>query len=155
MRSAAGLRYHVLNVAMHAAVVLGTTLAILGALAAVWLFAGWIVFREFDVPEPVAASIAFESEAWRDPGSAASGLRYRMHRDLLRRYDLVGMPRQDLVGLLGEPEKSSQSASYFYPMRGEVGSSGVRGAALHVWFDLQDRVSKTRMSRRTDATDQL
>ncbi len=90
------------------------------ALAAVWGGCGLSSGEDFD---PVA---------WRsiDPGTGPA--RVDMVDDLLRRHDLVGQSREEVVALLGEPEPTDYFAEYDLVLRlGE----GARVSELHIVTD--------------------
>lgn len=50
------------------------------------------------------SELPFDSATWKNISSRADDTRYRMHWDLLEKHDLVGMTREQVVELLGEPE---------------------------------------------------
>jgi hypothetical protein len=48
----------------------------------------------------------FSTAEWRDAQAGAANVRIRMINDLLSRYPLIGRTRQQVIGLLGEPQKT-------------------------------------------------
>jgi hypothetical protein len=46
--------------------------------------------------------IQFESQQWKNvPLYGTNNLRYRMHKDLIARYKLIGMTKEEIIDLLG------------------------------------------------------
>lgn len=69
-------------------------------------------------------SLPFDSQAWkRADVSSLERIRYRMHEDLLKRYPLIGMSKENLIELLGPPVNSEYFREWDlkYPMGPEPG----------------------------------
>ena len=143
MKSSGVLKYRVLNVALHTAVILGTTLVIVAIGGAIVLVSAWALFRDFP---RTPSQIPFDSAAWKDPGPDSDQLRYRMHEDLLDRYELVGMAQDELLELLGEHYKSGLwSADGAYNMGIEPGLIRIDNIWLLLWVDDEGRVLRYRV----------
>jgi hypothetical protein len=50
--------------------------------------------------------IPFSAAEWRNAQAGAANVRIRMINDLLSRYPFIGRTRQQVIGLLGEPQKT-------------------------------------------------
>lgn len=58
----------------------------------------------------------FKSDQWKNwtETEAACCARWRMVRDLQKRYELVGMTRAEVIDLLGSPDQEGQATLYYY-----------------------------------------
>lgn len=76
------------------------------ALALPYLLIGGAV--SYEASGEYLARTSFDREAWRDSARvySANPVRSRMVHDLLRRHDLKGMTRAEVVSLLGDPDST-------------------------------------------------
>ena len=82
---------------------------VLGGLTVVGLI-GVLALAAFLLPVlyDLSPSLSFESAGWIAATDATDRTRYRMHRDLLRRHQVTGMTRPEVVGLLGPPTETDK-----------------------------------------------
>jgi len=97
--------------------IINTTIVIIVALLAV----SGIIIAVINWKPPVKPDpYVFSSEQWKN-GQIRE--RYKMLDDLLSKYDLYTMDREEIIELLGENEQKSQDSDvnyYFYYLGGEV-----------------------------------
>ena len=82
---------------------------VLGGLAVAGLI-GVLILAAILLPAlyDVSPPLPFDSASWIAATSATDRTRYRMHRDLLRRHQLIGMTRPEVTRLLGPPTETDK-----------------------------------------------
>ena len=61
-------------------------------------FGSYAVYVKLSEPRP----IKFDSLQWKNvPQNSIEDTRYRMHKDLIAKYKLIGMTREEIIELLG------------------------------------------------------
>lgn len=90
--------------------VVAVTVAALGVICVLLWGSIWPSYGDY------AYRIRFESAAWKDETrqSDDNPVRLRMVDDLLRRYRLVGMPKEEVDDLLGVPPKTGYFRDFDY-----------------------------------------
>jgi hypothetical protein len=69
-------------------------------LAALWLVAGLAALAWVMWETRPPSQMQFDSARWKDPGENDE-LRWRMHKDLINEYGLVGVTEDEVIALLG------------------------------------------------------
>lgn len=91
----------------------------------------------------------FDSVAWQSGQSRANAVRIRMVDDLLRRHSFRGMAREQVVAIVGEPDKTEYFSDWdmVYWLGPERGFMGVDSEWLVFRLDGQKKVSDYRIVR--------
>lgn len=89
----------------------------------------------------------FDAVAWQAGQSRTDGVRVRMVDDLLRRHSFQGMTREQVIGLLGEPDKTGYFKDWdlVYWLGPERGFMSIDSEWLVIRFDSQQKVTDFRM----------
>ena len=83
------------------------------------LCAGLVLISYFIVQYFNQRPIDFNKQVWLNELAPDYSTRFRMVEDLIKRYKLTGMKREELVNLLGQPENYTDvdSASAYYLLK--------------------------------------
>lgn len=115
-------------------------LGTLGALALLLVVLAW-----------VGLASRFSAEAWQENRRRplTGPPRIDMIDDLLARHELVGLPRADVVALLGEPDETAYFREYdlVYWLGPERGFMGIDSEWLVLRLDGEGRVTERRIVR--------
>jgi len=109
--------------------------------AGVWFFYGGSIRERL-------SRRRFDPVAWKtDTESLTNAVRIRMVDDLLRRYDFRGMTRDQVVAIIGEPDKTEYFKEWdlVYWLGPEHGFIRVDSEWLVFRFDGQKKVSDYRI----------
>jgi hypothetical protein len=77
---------------------------IIGFIIVAAICIGWFFFRD-DIRERLSRR-KFDPASWQSSQSSTNAIRIRMVDDLLRSYQFRGMTRQQVVAIIGEPDKT-------------------------------------------------
>lgn len=104
----------------------------------------------YEVAKERLSRISFDASAWQDSAQVFSTkpVRIRMVDDLLERHDLLGMYREQVVALLGEPGPTDYFSDYdlVYWLGRERGFFSIDSEWLVVRLDEQGRVVEHRIT---------
>jgi YD repeat-containing protein len=108
-----------------------------------------ITLEEITAQEPSSSPIPFDPLAWQDRRKASSreAVRIRMVNNLLSRYELKGLSREEVVRLLGEPDDTASFREWdmVYWLGPERGFISIDSEWLVLRLDEQGRVTECRI----------
>ncbi|MCL5745862.1 MAG: hypothetical protein M1541_18375, partial [Acidobacteria bacterium] len=108
-----------------------------------WLFFGYSISER-------SSRQQFDPVAWRaDTHSFTNAVRIRMVDDLLRRHSFRGMTRDQITGIIGEPDKTEYFRDWdmVYWLGPERGFTSIDSEWLVFRLDLQKKVTDYRIVR--------
>ena len=111
----------------------------------------WLVFGGYRDLREWAQRIPFDAHAWKTRlfDENKEPVRIRMVDNLIQKYELRGMTRSEIIGLLSEPPKTGYFSEYdfVYWLGPERGFISIDSEWLAIKFGLDDRVQKFAIVR--------
>ncbi len=117
-----------------------TLLCVIGAV-------GWFFFG--DTIQEHLRRRPFDAAVWKGEKTLTNDVRIRMVDDLLRRHSFRGMTREQLTGIVGEPDKTEYFKDWdlVYWLGPERGFMSIDSEWLVFRFDRQKKVTDHRIVR--------
>ncbi|MBI2464370.1 hypothetical protein HYV57_05425 [Candidatus Peregrinibacteria bacterium] len=115
-------------------IIIGTLLSLLVFGFAYGLFIYFVFFYPYRT-----SWVSFDSSEWQNGETKFDeDIRYRMHKDLLKKYKIVGMAEADLVQLLGPESKTDKFKNWdlVYWMGPEPGAFAID--SIWLLLDIED-----------------
>ena len=141
---------HASNVSLLRCAIMNRTLLILGLAATSCVVgtlgtAGWFFYG--DTIQEYLRRRPFDAAAWKGEKTFTNDVRIRMVDDLLRRHSFRGMTREQVIAILGEPDKTEYFNDWdmVYWLGPERGFMGIDSECLVFRLDVQRRIIDLRI----------